>query len=107
MRPVGQPTEPAGSHPGGGRSGAAPRGWEPGAGKLARPDLRRGKRGDPSTYSTHRPVTLRKKVRDRLIEQAAARPDWVLGFQDETWWTRLAQPNVFAWAGEQPLRLLP
>jgi DDE superfamily endonuclease len=46
-------------------------------------------------------------VRDRLIEQAAARPDWVLGFQDETWWTRLAQPNVFAWAGEQALRLSP
>ena len=29
-------------------------------------------------------------MRDRLIAQAAARPDWVLGFQDETWWTRLA-----------------
>ena len=46
-------------------------------------------------------------MRDRLIEQAAARPDWVLGFQDETWWTRLAQPDLFAWAGEQPLRLFP
>jgi transposase len=46
-------------------------------------------------------------VRDRLIEQAASRPDWVLGFQDETWWTRLAQPDLFAWAGEQPLRLYP
>jgi hypothetical protein len=31
----------------------------------------------------------------------------VLGFQDETWWTRLAQPNLFSWSGEQPLRLLP
>jgi hypothetical protein len=31
----------------------------------------------------------------------------VLGFQDETWWTRLAQPDLFAWAGEQPLRLYP
>jgi len=31
----------------------------------------------------------------------------VLGFQDETWWTRLAQPDLFAWAGEQPLRLVP
>jgi transposase len=51
--------------------------------------------------------TRKKELRDRLIEQAAARPDWVLGFQDETWWTRLAQPNVFAWAGAQPLRLLP
>jgi len=46
-------------------------------------------------------------VRDRLIERAAADPAWVLGFQDETWWTRLAQPDLFAWAGEQPLRLLP
>jgi len=31
----------------------------------------------------------------------------VLGFQDETWWTRLAKPDLFAWAGEEPLRLLP
>jgi hypothetical protein len=31
----------------------------------------------------------------------------VLGFQDETWWTRLAQPDLFAWAGAEPLRLLP
>ena len=46
-------------------------------------------------------------MRDRLIEQAASQPDWVLGFQDETWWTRLAQPDLFAWAGEQPLRLYP
>ena len=31
----------------------------------------------------------------------------MLGFQDETWWTRLAQPDLHAWAGEEPLRLLP
>ena len=31
----------------------------------------------------------------------------MLGFQDETWWTRLAQPQLHAWAGEEPLRLLP
>jgi hypothetical protein len=29
----------------------------------------------------------------------------VLGFQDETWWSRLAQPDLFAWAGPRPLRL--
>ena len=46
-------------------------------------------------------------MRDALIARAATRPDWVLGFQDETWWTRLAQPDLFAWAGDQPLRLLP
>jgi hypothetical protein len=31
--------------------------------------------------------------------------DWVLGFQDECWWSRLAQPHLHAWAAEQPLRL--
>jgi transposase len=29
----------------------------------------------------------------------------VVGFQDETWWTRLAQPDLFAWAAGDPLRL--
>ena len=29
----------------------------------------------------------------------------MVGFQDETWWTRLAQPDLFAWAGAGPLRL--
>src|SRR5262249_58112885 len=49
----------------------------------------------------------KREVRDGLMEEAAGRQDWVLGFQDETWWTRLAQPDLFAWAGEQPLRLYP
>jgi len=40
-----------------------------------------------------------------MIAMAAARPDWVLGFEDETWWTRLAQPDLFAWAAGDPLRL--
>lgn len=44
-------------------------------------------------------------MRDRLIAQAARHPDWVVGFQDETWWTRLAQPDLFAWAAGDPLRL--
>jgi transposase len=29
-----------------------------------------------------------------------------LGYQDETWWSRLAQPALHAWAGAQPLRLV-
>ena len=29
----------------------------------------------------------------------------MLGFQDECWWTRLAQPDLFAWAAADPLRL--
>ena len=38
---------------------------------------------------------------------AAAHPDWVVGYQDETWWSRLALPALRAWAGEgDPLRLV-
>lgn len=44
-------------------------------------------------------------MRDRLIAEAARRSDWVLGFQDECWWTRLAQPGLHAWTPADPLRL--
>jgi hypothetical protein len=36
---------------------------------------------------------------------AAPHPDWVLGFADETWWTRVSQPSLHSWA-EEPQRLL-
>ena len=36
---------------------------------------------------------------------AAEHPEWVLGFADEVWWSRLAQPGLRTW-GEEPLRLL-
>jgi hypothetical protein len=29
----------------------------------------------------------------------------VVGFADECWWSRLAQPGLHAWAGDEPLRL--
>jgi DDE superfamily endonuclease len=29
----------------------------------------------------------------------------VLGFQDEVWWSRLARPELHAWAGGEPMRL--
>jgi len=45
-------------------------------------------------------------LRDRLIRLAARHPDWVLGYQDETWWSRLALPALHAWAGGPPLRLV-
>jgi transposase len=52
------------------------------------------------------PAYARKKqARDRLIRLAAAHPDWVLGFQDETWWSRLAQPNLHAWTDDDLLHL--
>jgi hypothetical protein len=36
---------------------------------------------------------------------AASHPDWVLGFADETWWSRLALPDLHTWSGPSPLRL--
>ena len=33
-------------------------------------------------------------------------PDWVLGYQDEVWFSRLAQPHLHAWALGDPLRLV-
>ncbi len=59
----------------------------------------------PSTGSPALIPPTREKARDRLIRLAATHPDWVLGFQDECWWSRLAQPNLHAWAGDEPLRL--
>jgi hypothetical protein len=38
---------------------------------------------------------------------AASHPEWVLGFEDETWWSRFARPSLFAWApDDRPLRLI-
>jgi hypothetical protein len=52
-------------------------------------------------------VRAKKSARDRLIRLAARHPDWVLGFVDEVWWSRLAQPTLHAWAeADQPLRLM-
>src|SRR5262249_40253628 len=52
-------------------------------------------------------IRAKKKLRDRLIEQAAARPNWGRGFQDRTGGPRLAQPDLFAWAGEKRRPRLP
>jgi hypothetical protein len=39
-----------------------------------------------------------KKQRDRRIHLAATHPAWGLGFGDEVWGSRLAQPALHAWA---------
>lgn len=37
----------------------------------------------------------------------ASHPDWILGYEDETWWSRLARPSLSAWVPEdKPLRLV-
>jgi transposase len=54
------------------------------------------------------PEYLRKKARrDRLIRLAQRHPEWLLGVEDEVWWSRLAQPVLYAWQDDdRPLRLV-
>jgi transposase len=54
------------------------------------------------------PEYARKKAkRDRLIRLARQHPDWLLGFEDEVWWSRLARPALSAWQDDDhPLRLV-
>ena len=37
---------------------------------------------------------------------AAKHPDLVLGFEDEVWWSREAQPHMHAWSDDTPVRLV-
>jgi hypothetical protein len=48
-------------------------------------------------------VRPQKKRRGTLITAARERSDWEVGFVDEVWFSRLAQPNLSAWtpAGER------
>lgn len=54
------------------------------------------------------PEYARKKARrDRLIRLAQQHPDWLLGFADEVWWSRLAHPALHAWQDDdRPLHLV-
>jgi hypothetical protein len=44
-----------------------------------------------------------KKRRDRLIRLATNHPTWALGFADEVWWSRLAQPDQHRWTTNDAL----
>jgi transposase len=48
---------------------------------------------------------VKKARRDRLISLAEKHPDWVLGFEDEVWWSRLAQPRMHAWTDGPPMKV--
>jgi hypothetical protein len=43
----------------------------------------------------------KKKRRDRLIQLAVRQPTWALGFADEVWWSRLAQPDQHRWTQDE------
>jgi hypothetical protein len=51
-------------------------------------------------------VCAKKNRRDRLMRLARGCPTLALGFQDEGWWSRLAQPSLHAWTEDKPLRLV-
>lgn len=41
------------------------------------------------------------------MDLAASRPGWATGYQDETWWSRVARPVLSSWADDKrPLRLV-
>ena len=42
-----------------------------------------------------------------MIRLLDTHPEWALGFEDETWWSRFAQPNLHAWSeADEPLHLV-
>jgi len=49
--------------------------------------------------------TRKKAARDRLIRLSASHPEWVLGFEDEVWWSRVAQPALRAWTDGPPMKV--
>jgi transposase len=50
---------------------------------------------------------LKKRQRNRLIHLSQQNPDWVLGFLDEVWWSRLRDPMMHSWTEDgAPLRLV-
>src|SRR5581483_4859126 len=51
-------------------------------------------------------IRAKKSQRDHLIRLAMPHPAWVLGCEDESWWSRVAPPACHAWADDQPLRLV-
>jgi hypothetical protein len=51
-------------------------------------------------------VCSKKGARDRLIRLAQSRPEWVLGFEDETCFSRLERPSLHSWTDAGHLRRL-
>jgi hypothetical protein len=46
------------------------------------------------------PEYVRKKQRRDALIALAKRYGWVIGYQDEVWWSRVSQPDLHSW-GEQ------
>src|SRR5947209_9111026 len=61
--------------------------------------------GEALDHQSRPGIHSKKRRCDWLIRLAARHPDWVLGFGDETWWTRVKQPSLHTWSDE-PVRLV-
>jgi transposase len=52
------------------------------------------------------PAYARKKTRRDALIALAQRAGWAVGYLDEVWWSRVAQPDLHAWSEvKEPLRL--
>jgi hypothetical protein len=52
-------------------------------------------------------VREEKRALQRLIRLAESNSEWILGYEDETWWSRFEQPSLHSWAETaEPMRLL-
>src|SRR5215212_2523333 len=53
-------------------------------------------------------VRPQKGARDRLIRLARSHPEWALGFEDESWFSRFERPSLRSWTdvAKPPMRLL-
>jgi transposase len=52
-------------------------------------------------------VRQEKGALRRLIRLVESNSEWVLGYEDETWWSRFEQPSLHSWAeAGEPMRLL-
>jgi transposase len=50
---------------------------------------------------------LKKRQRNRLIQLSEQNRDWIVGFLDEVWWSRLRDPMMHSWSEQdQPLQLV-
>jgi transposase len=72
--------------------------------QLARMDIN-WKRARDWMTSPDPEYAAKKARRDELLRLSAGHPEWAIGFEDEVWWSRIAQPKVRAWTGGPPLKV--
>src|SRR5262245_815403 len=103
LRPPEQSGDPGGS----GRGECCPRPEAPARQPRSAPHGGAAPGGERATrhavaYQARPGVHPQKRARARLLRWASRHPDWALGFADETWGSRVAQPARHAWPPAPP-----